>query len=267
MTASPVRFLQSIFADFNSVVVNVVSNLQYLKPLFQSFGSYISTTFIFHCFFSSLERSRYFYIFSLSFIFTLLSAGRTSNTWQVFFFLINRTQYIIIIIIIVLLASFFHISINWWSFTGIWVTVNFLKPAGLYWIFDTAEVWMVSIFFSDFQFLQSFFKLLEIFPSSPTSIGITIIFMFHTIFSSFIASFYFKYVVCLNGKIPEKVGSLFLTNWQNVWPSGLHICTLKSQRILCVSFSRKDYGLCTYHLVVFLSCTISNGSPFQLSCA
>ena len=48
----------------------------------------ITVTFIFH-FFSSLARSRYLFLFLLSFIFTLWSAGTTKSTIrQVHFFLL-----------------------------------------------------------------------------------------------------------------------------------------------------------------------------------
>ena len=44
---------------------------------------------------------------------------------------------VIIIIIIISIYSFrvFHISINWWFFTGVWVTASLLKSPGLFSVF------------------------------------------------------------------------------------------------------------------------------------
>ena len=40
---------------------------------------------------------------------------------------------IIIIIIIIIIYSFrvFHISVNWWFYTGVWLTASLLKSPGL----------------------------------------------------------------------------------------------------------------------------------------
>ena len=41
----------------------------------------------------------------------------------------------VIIIIIIIFIRVFHISVSWWSFTGIWVTANLLKSPGLFPVF------------------------------------------------------------------------------------------------------------------------------------
>ena len=33
------------------------------------------------------------------------------------------------------LLRVFLVSINWWAFTGVWVTANLLRPPGLFWVF------------------------------------------------------------------------------------------------------------------------------------
>ena len=90
-----------------------------------------TVTFMFHNFFTFLARSRYLSFFSHSFKFTLWSAGTAKSTiWHVLFI-------IIIIIIITIIYSFrvFHISVSWWSFTGVWVTASLLKSPGLFSVF------------------------------------------------------------------------------------------------------------------------------------
>ena len=45
------------------------------------------------------------------------------------------------------------------------------------------------------------------------------------------------------------------------------ICISQSQRILCITFSETDSGLCIYHFFVLSnSCTIPSGSPSPSSC-
>ena len=86
------RTLLSILADFNNVVVWMVST----HPLiFKSFSSFINllmtvssapitigitVTFMFHSFFSSLARSRNISLFSPSFSFIMSSAGTAEST-------------------------------------------------------------------------------------------------------------------------------------------------------------------------------------------
>ena len=99
-------------------------------------------TFMFHSFFNSLARSRYLSFFSLSFRFILWSTGTAKSTiLQVLFFflliiirsgllagirwsvcMLKSHIIIIIITIIIIIYSFgvFHISVSWWSFTGVW---------------------------------------------------------------------------------------------------------------------------------------------------
>ena len=62
----------------------------------QKMPSTVSTTvtFMFHSFFSPLARSRYLFIFLLSFIFTLWSVRMAEFTrWQFLFFLLNNGRF------------------------------------------------------------------------------------------------------------------------------------------------------------------------------
>ena len=81
------RTLLSILANLNNAVVLMVFICPFgiipIAPII--FG--ITVTFMFHSFFSSLARSRYSSVFSLSFNFTLWSAGTAKSAiWQVLCF-------------------------------------------------------------------------------------------------------------------------------------------------------------------------------------
>ena len=89
----------NILADLNRVVVWMVSNLLLISKSSSPFNNPlvnvatvpiiigIFVTLMFHSFFNSLARSRYVSFFSLSFSFTLWSAGTAKSTiLQVLFF-------------------------------------------------------------------------------------------------------------------------------------------------------------------------------------
>ena len=93
------RILVSILADLSNVVVWIVST----RPPISNSSSPLTTplkivpstpiitgitvTFMFHCFFSSLARSRYLSLFSFSLILTLWSAGTAKSTIRQVLFL------------------------------------------------------------------------------------------------------------------------------------------------------------------------------------
>ena len=95
------RTLLSILADFNNVVVWMVSTHPIISKSTSSSTNLLVTvprapvtigltiTFIFHSFFNSQAKSRYLSFFLLSFNFTLQSARTAKSTiWQVLFFLL-----------------------------------------------------------------------------------------------------------------------------------------------------------------------------------
>ena len=107
-----------------------------------------------------------------------------------------------------------------------------------------------------------FSKPLGIVPSAP--IGITVTFMFHSFFTSpartkYLSFFFFlRFLWCLHscppGRQSSLVGRFFL--FFNITRSVLagmkwSVCIWKSPRILCVSFSWKNFDLCIYHLAVW----------------
>ena len=67
------RTFLSILANQNNPEVKIVTILRLISFLFLFYSLFWSAvTFMFHCFFSSLARSKYLSIFSLSFLFTFL---------------------------------------------------------------------------------------------------------------------------------------------------------------------------------------------------
>ena len=95
------RILLSILADLSNTIVWMVSTRPFISKSSSPFIDPlvivprapitigINVSFMFHSFFSSLVRSRYLFFFSLSFNFTLGSAGTAKPTsLQVIFFLL-----------------------------------------------------------------------------------------------------------------------------------------------------------------------------------
>ena len=80
--------------------------------------------------------------------------------------------------------------------------------------FNNAVVWVVSFCLHTAMSSSSFTNLLVNGPSAPITIGITVIFMFHSFFSSLARCRYLFFflscsVVWLDGKVRNLAGSLF----------------------------------------------------------
>ena len=99
------RTLISILTNLNSTVVWMVFTCAFISNSSRPFTNLLVTilrvpitvgitiTFMFHSFFSSLARSKYLFLFSLSFNFTLCFAGTVkSATCQILFFLLTITR-------------------------------------------------------------------------------------------------------------------------------------------------------------------------------
>ena len=102
------RTICSILANFHNAVVWMVLILLLISnssnPFFKPLGTIPSiptttsntVTLMFHSFFSSLARSKYLFLFSLSLIFILWSVGTAKSTrLQVLFFLLINTRCVI----------------------------------------------------------------------------------------------------------------------------------------------------------------------------
>ena len=128
-----------------------------------------------------------------------------------------------------MLIGVFHIRSSWWSYNGIWVTASLLKYSGLFSVFRPIlimQVWRISVPPLISKSLNPLTKPLEIIPSKSVTIGITVIFMFHSYFSSltrsrylslFIAFFDFHLVVGGDCKVHYLAGSFFYSHL--VWSS------------------------------------------------
>ena len=114
-------------------------------------------------------------------------------------------------------------------------------------------------------------------PRVPTTIGITVTFVFYNFFYSltksrylFIFFFSFTFIMWSTGivnSIRYQILFFLLTNTTSGLLTGIcwSVCILGSQRILGVSFSRTNSGLYYIPFVSmtkFFSCTIPRGTPF-----
>ena len=181
------RTLLRILTNLNNAVVWMVSTYLFISKSSSPCNNPLVTipsilitigitiTFIFHCFFSSLARSRYLSLFLLSFSFTQWSARMANSTiQQVPFFYwcsvcISKSQRIFCVsfcrtdsglcihhllvwlnlnsmhnssgspfphnCIIIIIIWVFLTTISWWSFTGVWMTASLLRPPGLFSVF------------------------------------------------------------------------------------------------------------------------------------
>ena len=146
---------------------------------------------------------------------------------------------------------------------GVLVTASLLESPGLYLVF-----WLISTMLS-----FGWSLLILLFPSAPFTISITVTFMVHSfLFSckvfvliSLFAFLQFYPVVSQNGKVYYLAGSLFLlTITKSAHQAEIRwsICISKSQRILCILFSRMDSVLFIYHLVVWSNLNFLHNSQW-----
>ena len=139
------RTLLSILAVLNNAVVWMVStrpptsksSSPFSNPLVTDPNALITigiiVTYMFYSFFNSLARSRYLSFFSHSFSFILWSAGRAKSTiLQVLFFFFFCWLLLSLVFCPGLGDPFFHFSVSWWSFTGVWLTASLLKSPELF---------------------------------------------------------------------------------------------------------------------------------------
>ena len=83
--------------------------------------------------------------------------------------------------------------------------------------------------------------------------------------SFFILFFYFYSMICLDSKIHRSADSLFLLT---ITRSGLlagiswSVCISKSQRILCISFSKTDFCLYIYYLALWVNFNFLHNSQW-----
>ena len=138
------RTLLSVLAVLNNAVVWMVSTRPPICKSSSPFSNPLDTlpklspscSIVF--FFNSLARSRYLSLFSLSFSLLLWSAGTTKSTILLILFFLSiiirsdllaeirwnvcMSKSSLLLLLLLLLfhpLRVFHISVNWWSFTGV----------------------------------------------------------------------------------------------------------------------------------------------------
>ena len=134
-------------------------------------------------------------------------------------------------------------------------------------IFNNAVVWMVCTRSPTSTSSRAFNNPLVTVPKAPITTGIIITFMFHSFFNSLARSTYlslfshsFSFILWSAGTAKSTILQIFFFFF--LWiiiRSGLlaeirwSVCISKSDRSLCVSFSRTGSGLCIYSLEFFTS--------------
>ena len=114
-----------------------------------------------------------------------------------------------------------------------------------------------------------FFNALGTVSSAPTTFNITVTFMVHSfqlfailhVFLYLFVFFYFLSRIRWNDQIDLVKSSFFLLIHTGLLAEIRRpVCVSKSQRILCVSFSRTDSGWYIYHLVVWSNSNLLHNS-------
>ena len=169
---------------------------------------------------------------------------------------------VVVLLLLLLLLLLIIIIIIIIIIPRVYLTANFIRSLKFFWVFWSIStiLWMVLIrpLISNSSSLSP--QHFETVPSAPIIISITITLMFHSFFSSLARSKYFfshfdlfsfYSMVFRNGILPlDGKFSHFLLLSGIRWS----VCISKSQRILYVSFSTTDSGLCIYKLVLWSNC-------------
>ena len=112
-------------------------------------------------------------------------------------------------------------------------------------------------------------------PSAPITTGISVTFTFHSFFNSLAMSRYLSLFYLSFSFTLWSAGITKSTTWQvliflltitrsgHLTDIGLSVCNSKSQRTLCVSFSRMDSELCIYHLFMWSNLNFLHNSQWS----
>ena len=133
--------------------------------------------------------------------------------------------------IIIIIIRVFHVSVNWWSFTGDWVTASHLMSQGLFLsilaVFNNTVVWMVSTRPPTSKSSRPFNNPLVTVPKAPITIGIIVTFIFHSCFNSLARSRYlslfsqsFSFILWSAGTAKSTILHFFVVDYYKVWFSG-----------------------------------------------
>ena len=140
------------------------------------------------------------------------------------------------------------------------VSRNFLSILA---VLNNVVVWLVSTRPPTSKSSSYFNNLLATVPKAPITIDIIVTFMFHSFFNSLERSRYlsffshsFSFILWSAETAKSTILQIFFLFFKIIIRSGLlakikcTVCMSESHRSLCVSFSRRDAGLCKYHLFV-----------------
>ena len=129
-------------------------------------------------------------------------------------------------------------------------------------VLSNAVVWIVSTRLPTSKSSMPFNNPLVIVPKAPITIDTIVTFTFHSFFNSLARSRYlsffshsFRFILWSAGTTKSSILQILffvVVDYYKVWSSSRRsVYMLKSQRSLCVSFSRTGAGLCIYHLLVW----------------
>ena len=137
------------------------------------------------------------------------------------------------------------------------MTTSLQKSPGLFSIFWPISIMMVSSRPVISKSSSSCTNSLVTVPRAPITIGIIVTLMLHSFFNSLakveilIPLFTFFQFHSMIRKVHNSASSFFIyIKSGRLAEIRGSVCMLKSQRSLCVSFSRTDSRLCIYHLFV-----------------
>ena len=188
---------------------------------------------------------------------------------------------VIIIIIITLIKDIFHISFSWWRMVFHWSLSDSMSPQvsrtllSILADLNNAVVWTVSTRPVIFKSSIFWTNLLVTVPSPPITICIIVTFKFHSYFNSLarwsylsLFSHYFSFTLWSAWTAKSTIlqvhsvlliimrsGRLAEVRWS--------VCISKSQRSLCISFSRTYSGLCIYHWFVWSNFNFLHNSQWS----
>ena len=140
-------------------------------------------------------------------------------------------------VVLCLLLSYssrvFHISVSWWSFTGVWVTASLLKSPQVFRtclrilaILSSAVVWIVSTRPPTSKSSRPFNNPLVIVPNAPITSGTIVTFMFHSFLNSLSRSRYlsffslsFRFILLSTGTAKSTILQIifFFVDYYEVW--------------------------------------------------
>ena len=222
-------------------------------------------TFMFHSFFNSIARSRYWSFFSHSFRFILWLARTAKSTiLQILLFFYSLPVFLHQLTLVLFNWNLSDRNSHHLPRTVLRILANLYN----------ALVWMVSIFPLGYNFSSFSFKPFETVLSASITIGITVRFIFHTFFVlwqslSLIFRIFSPFITVLSAGTAKstRLYVLFFFLLMITWSGFLaeirrSVSFSKSQRILCI-FSLEQIHICGCQISI--SCSILIGSLFQAS--